>query len=78
MGKTQSKEEVIIAQSGNSGGQTSTTSQENDKGVSRLEVFMWIFCTIILAALFVYCCIRIKKGIEKKIRREIRRSQELV
>lgn len=75
MGTTQSKEEVIIAQAGNSGGQTNGVSF-NAMGVKEImEMVMIIICIIII---LVYCHGKCKKQLEKKVRREIVRSQELV
>lgn len=79
MGKNQSKdvkEEIIIAQAGNSGG--STTSQSQTNGVSLLEVIALLIATVVLLGILGYCFNKIKKNIERKIRLEIRRSQELV
>lgn len=79
MGKNQSKEvkeEIIIAQAGNSGGSTTTQSQSN--GVSRWEVAALLIATIIVLGVLFYCYRKVKKNLEKKIRTEIRRSQEFV
>lgn len=74
MGKTQSKEEVIITQAGNSGG---TTAEGNSgHGYSLLEVCGIVTAMLIVAAIIVWCCRRSKKALEKKIRLEVMRSQE--
>lgn len=72
MGKSQSKEEIVIAQAGNSGGQT--TSQ----GVSLWEVVILLSVAIFVLIIIAYCYQQIKKNLTRKIRREIIRSQELV
>lgn len=75
MGLKESKEEVIIAQAGNSGG--STTSQEIQRGVSLGEVVALIAVALVLAIVVAYCYLHGKKKLERKIRRGIIRSQEI-
>lgn len=72
MGGTQSKEEVIIAQAGNSGGQTNKTEFFSLKTI--IEITVIIIAVIIT---ILYCYGRCKKGLLKKVRREIRASQDL-
>lgn len=75
MGKNQSKEEIIIAQAGNSGGQTTTTSMGE-------WTFKEILCigVLILAvlAIMAYMMARCKKQLQQTIRREIALSRETV
>lgn len=71
MGSSQSKEEVIISQAGNSGGQTNAL-QFGIKEV--LEIIVVIVCMGVI----VGCCyVKCRKWFEKKIRREIIKSQDL-
>ncbi len=76
MGKTQSKEEVIIAQSGNSGGVTA--DGHNANGIAAMDILKLVSCTLLIVGLVWSCCRRSKKALELKIRREITRSQELI
>lgn len=76
MGAKQSKEEIVIAQAGNSGG--STTSQENAKGVSYLELAAVLIGTLLIVGIAGYCYLRARKNFRATIRREIRKSQELI
>lgn len=76
MGAKQSKEEIVIAQAGNSGG--STTSQENSKGVSHLELAAVLIGALLIVGIAGYCYLQARKKFRATIRREIRKSQELV
>lgn len=76
MGAKQSKEEIIIAQAGNSGGVTNSVDS-----VGHLTLWQGIglvFFGIVMVFVILYCYGCAKKRVESKIRREIRRSQELV
>lgn len=75
MGKSQSKEEVIIAQAGNSGGESTKVGSGN---FSMGEVCS-IIAIVLSLGVFIYLMVQwIMKRIQKKIRTEIRRSQELI
>lgn len=74
MGSSQTKEEVIIAQAGNSGGNTVGTGNGSLIKIA-IEIAVMIICCIIM---MVYCFGKCKKRLEKKIRAEITRSQEIV
>ena len=80
MGKTVSKEEIVIAQAGNSGG--ATTGAENGKGknygYSLLEVCAIVGGMLSVVAVGIWLWRRSRKALERKIRMEIRRSQELM
>lgn len=70
MGKNQSKEEIFIAQAGNSGEATIDFFLKN-----YMEIIVRALVVLtLLVAFYKYC----KKRLEKKIRREISRNQELV
>lgn len=73
----QSKEEkeVIITQAGNSGG-TTTTTPGTTFTMWEIGVFLVGLLLIIIIGRFVW--IKCNKRMEKKIRREITRSQELM
>lgn len=74
MGSTQTKEEVIISQAGNSGG----TSNGTSFAVSWKEAMGIVaFCAVIII-IVAYAVHKLKKHLEKKIQQEIRRSQELI
>lgn len=73
MGGKESKEEVIIAQAGNSGGQTNETNKFSAKTIVEI-VFMILAVLIVLFYLYNKC----KKHMTKKIQEQIRASQELV
>ena len=80
MGTNQSKEtkeEIVIAQSGNSGGST-TSQQQEVTYVSLTEVVLLLVATVSFVALGYYCYLKIRRNLEKKIRQEIRRSQEII
>jgi hypothetical protein len=68
MGTNQSKEEVIIAQAGNSGGVTISTREA------------WGIAVLVLAVLTIaaYCVSRCNQVLKRKIRKEIARSMEEV
>lgn len=73
MGKNQSKEEIVIAQAGNSGGQTSD--------IDKFTIKNWLEVAVVVLALGViiaYLYGKCRKRIHKKIRDEIRASQQLV
>lgn len=70
MGKTQSKEEIIIAQAGNSGG----VSAFNGENLHR-DVLLVILCLVVLVAGIYYVRRKCKKYVEGKIRAEIARSR---
>jgi hypothetical protein len=72
MGKTQSKEEVIIAQAGNSGGETNGQSGFTTKNI--MEIVSMLLVLIIIGTYIYEKC---KKKLAKKINRQIRASQEL-
>lgn len=73
MGAKNSKEEVIIAQAGNSGGQTNDTNIFSAKTIVEI-VFMIVAVLIVVLYLYSKC----KKQLNKKIQAQIRASQELV
>lgn len=80
MGKTQSKEEIIIAQAGNSGGQTSTPSTH---GFGSIQDITSIVIIGLLAICFGWCVYkRVTKAMIQRIRAELReeigRSREVV
>lgn len=68
------KEEIVIAQSGNSGG-TTAAATGNFSGTTILEMVMLVLGVMIIG---YFCYERCKANWEKKIRREIGRSQQLV
>lgn len=73
--KTVRNEEIIIAQSGNSGGTTTNASISNLSVSDVLGIAT--FCLVLL--IFIYVAYRkYKRCLERKIRNEIRKSQELV
>lgn len=75
MGSSQSKEEVIVA--GNSGGQSSQINgmfPAELTGKTIVEIVVLILAAIVI---LWYCYQRCKKRLEKKIREEIRASQEI-
>ncbi len=69
------KEEVIIAQAGNSGGITDTTSQAV---TSTRDVLVLIVLGLAIIGIGILCYIRCKKQLERKIRREISKSTDRV
>lgn len=75
MGSSQSKEEVIIAQAGNSGGVKNNveSSSWSIKEIAELVVLMMAIIVI-----FWFCVSRCKATIRKKIREEISKSREQV
>lgn len=70
MGSSQTKEEVIVA--GNSGGQTATLGTWPAKNI--IEIVVIILGVVVV---LLYCYGKCRKRFEKKIRAEIRASQEL-
>ena len=78
MGKTVSKEEIVIAQSGNSGGATTEAENGKNYGYSLLEVCAIVSGMLSVVAIGIWFWRRSRKALERKIRIEIRRSQELV
>lgn len=66
------REEVIIAQAGNSGG----TSNNITFSISELMGIMAFVIVMILILLVIFRLCR--KRLEKKIRAELRRSQEII
>lgn len=73
MGSSQSKEEVIIAQTGNSG--TTTTISLDWQIKDFLNVAFIILIIFFTIWKLIQCC---KKKIEKKIRLEVVRSREQI
>lgn len=78
MGKTWSKEEIVIAQAGNSGGQSLDAENKGHHGYSTTEVLAIVAFILAIAILLFLGYRKMKQLIEKKIRMEIRRSQELI
>lgn len=76
MGYNQSKEnkEIIISQAGNSGGATSGL----DKSFTTWEIGYAVIIILILIFVGAYIWRRCMKKLEKRIRLEVSRSQELV
>ncbi|KAJ8930734.1 hypothetical protein NQ314_016440, partial [Rhamnusium bicolor] len=74
MGNSQTKEEVIVA--GNSGGQTN--DMEKTPSFSIKNVIEVVVIMLAVLVVMVFCYGRCKKRLEKKIRTEIRASQEIV
>lgn len=76
MGSNSSKEEkeVIITQAGNSGG--ISTNIQGKFSLVEICVFILVIFMVLVLGYFIwnYC----KKRLEKKIRREVTRSQELM
>lgn len=72
MGGSESKEEVIISQAGNSGGATAT---KNDTGYSLMEIIGVVVAGFIIVAIGAYLWCTAKKSLKRNIRREIQRSQ---
>lgn len=74
MGYNQSKQEkeIIVSQAGNSGGVTSESEKFSTKEVV-------IMCGVMLAvAVIIYIIVkRCQKSLDRRIRREVSRSQEL-
>lgn len=73
MGTSQSKEEVIIAQAGNSGGQTNKTDFLSIQHMVEIA-----FLVLGVIAIVAYCLRKCKKLLRKSIQEQIRASQELV
>lgn len=73
MGNNQAKEEIIIAQAGNSGGTTATASVWNLTDILVITIFI-----LVLMVIIGFCIKKCKSALETKIRREINRSRELV
>jgi hypothetical protein len=74
MGTNQSKEEVIISQAGNSG----STSGGVTKPLSVGEIMGIVAFCLDVVAIILFIAYRVKKSMEQKIRKEIRRGQELI
>lgn len=74
MGSSQSKEEVIISQAGNSG--SVTNGMFNGVSLGQ-QILIIVLGGLIVAIIMVFCWFQVKKMLEKKIRREITRSQNL-
>lgn len=72
MGGSQSKEEVIISQAGNSGG---ATAKMYGIGFSLMEIIGIVAAGFIVVAVIVYLWYTAKKSLKRTIRREIQRSQ---
>lgn len=76
MGTSQSKEEVIIAQAGNSGGATGATNETTSLSAKEIcEIVVTVLAVLVILAVFIRKC---KKILERKIRAEIARSREEV
>lgn len=71
MGQQQTKEEVIIAQAGNSGG---VTTGEQKIQFSVYEILGLIAFVAVAIVVILFLCRKFKQMLEKKIRAEIRRS----
>lgn len=84
MGSTQSKkEEVIIAQAGNSGGQSTDVQQSKTPTTLEITGILSTLVLVLLLTALIYRCIRktLRKRINKEVRRiatELSRSQEQV
>lgn len=76
MGSTESKEEVIIAQAGNSGG--ATTDGTNFGSFSVAEILGIIAFIGVLLIVVAYCWGIYKKRLTNKIRKELRKSTEQI
>ena len=74
MGKTSSKEEVIIAQAGNSG----STAQGETNRLSIRDIIEITFGVIMIAAVIWVLYGKCKKKFEKKIRKELQRSMPTI
>lgn len=75
MGTTESKEEVIIAQAGNSGGASNGTNFGSFNVAEILGITAFIGILLLVIA---YCCRIYKKKLTKKIRRELSKSTEQI
>lgn len=74
MGAKESKEEVIIAQAGNSGGATNDVSQKQP--LTAIET-TGIVSTCLLVALIIYLTYRyLLRAFEKKIHKELSKSKD--
>ena len=69
MGESESKEEVIISQAGNSGGATA------NNGFSLVELSGVVAAGFVIVAIVAYCYCKDKKMLKSTVRREIQRSQ---
>lgn len=78
MGGSESKEEVVIAQAGNSGGVSAT--EEKAHSYTMMEIVGIVAICLFIAGFMMYIWKRVERALQKKIRREIVRtqSQELV
>lgn len=74
MGSSQSKEEVVIAQAGNGGGQTTPAVA----AISTSEILSVIGFIMGMMAAILWTVRRCKKAFEKKIREEVGRSRETI
>lgn len=72
MGSSQSKEEIIVAQAGNSGGVTGSLVNLS----TTQEALLLIIGSFIIVAIIICSYRRGKKAFERKMRREISRSLE--
>lgn len=72
MGSSQTKEEVIIAQAGNSGNAKGQTH------FSIMDVGFFTVAAVVLVIILLFCYGKCKKKLERKIREEISRSREEV
>lgn len=72
MGSSQSKEEIIVA--GNSGGQTNSISLGTLSVKNVIEILVIMLAAVVI---MLYCYGKCKKRFEKKIRAEIRASQDI-
>jgi len=76
MGKTQSKEEIIIAQAGNSGGATNEATQGT--GWSTKDIMSVIVLVLASVVIGWYIVNRCRTYMMRKMRAEIARSREQV
>lgn len=74
MGSSQTKEELVIAQAGNTG----SNAIESGSGLSSKIIIEMVASILGCITVIVYCFGKCKKRLEKKIRAEITRSQEIV
>lgn len=75
MGAKNSKEEIIIAQAGNSGGQTTNAKTDGQQMYNAAEILGIIAFVAVLMLIAFACCFCTKRKLEQKIRREISRSR---
>ena len=67
MGENQSKEEVLIAQTGNSGGTNNSTGQNKSEEYTLSEVLGIVAIVVVLLAALIYFKNKLKRMMEKKI-----------